>query len=125
MNKTRISLVYVAGYLLVGGIGFLFVPQKTLELFLSNGEYSDAMVRFVGLLLLSLGVLVVQVIRLRLHALYPTTLVVRAIILLGLLFFYVIYRDPLMLVLLGIVGIGFAFTMTCYVLDRPSDELTV
>jgi uncharacterized protein YjeT (DUF2065 family) len=125
VDRTRTSLFYVAGYLLVGGMGFLWVPETMLEVFLSNGEYSDVMVRFVGLLLLALGVIVVQVIRLRLDALYPTTLIMRALILLGLLVFFLLYRDPLMLVLFGIVGMGFAYTMTCYVLDRSSDATSV
>jgi len=118
MNKTRLSLIYLAGYLLVGGTGFLVFPQATLELFLSNGNYSDLMVRFVGLLLLALGIFVVQIIRLRASSLYPTTLVVRTAILVGLLMFFVIYRDPMMMVLLGIVGIGFALTFTCLLLDQ-------
>ncbi len=120
MHKTRLSLFYLAGYLLIGGIGFLIVPQRMLELFLSNGEYADVMVRFVGLLLLALGVMVVQIIRLRAIQLYPATLVVRTIILVGLLIFFVVYRDPMMMVLLAIVGIGFALTLTCLLLDRRS-----
>ena len=32
MHKTRLSLFYLAGYLLIGGIGFLIVPQKMLKL---------------------------------------------------------------------------------------------
>ena len=120
MHKTRLSLFYLAGYLLIGGIGFLAVPQTMLKLFLSNGEYADVMVRFVGLLLIALGVMVVQMIRLRAFQLYPATLVVRTIILVGLLIFFVVYRDPMMMVLLAIVGIGFALTLTCLLLDRRS-----
>lgn len=120
MHKTRLSLFYLAGYLLIGGIGFLIVPQRMLKLFLSNGDYSDVMVRFVGLLLIALGVMVVQIIRLRAIQLYPATLVVRTIILVGLLIFFVVYRDPMMMVLLAIVGVGFALTLTCLMLDRRS-----
>ena len=120
MHKTRLSLFYLAGYLLIGGIGFLVIPRTVLKLFLSNGDYSDVMVRFVGLLLLALGIVVVQIIRLRAFQLYPTTLMVRTIILVGLLIFFVVYRDPMMMVLLGIVSIGFALTLTCLMLDRRS-----
>ena len=55
LTLTRLSLFYLAGYLCVGGMGFLLAPGVTLELFLSNGSYSDVMVRFVGVLLVSLG----------------------------------------------------------------------
>jgi uncharacterized protein YjeT (DUF2065 family) len=120
MHKTRLSLFYLAGYLLIGGTGFLVVPQTMLNLFLSNGDYSDVMVRFVGLLLLALGILVVQIIRVRALPIYPATLIVRTVILVGLLIFFVVYRDPMMMVLFGIVGIGFALTLTCLMLDRRS-----
>ena len=70
--------------------------------------------------LAALGILVVQMIRLRAFQLYPSTLVVRTIILVGLLIFFVVYRDPMMMVLLAIVGIGFALTLTCLLLDRRS-----
>ena len=120
MHKTRLSLFYLAGYLLIGGIGFLIVPRTMLKLFISNGDYSDLMVRFVGLLLIALGALVVQIIRVRALQMYPATLIVRTIILVGLLIFFVVYRDPMMMVLLAIVGIGFALTLTCLLLDRRS-----
>jgi len=120
MSRTNLSLYYLAGYLMVGGLGFLFVPQMALELFLSNGNYADVMVRFVGLLLLSLGILISQVIRYDLVQLYPVTLVVRSIILIALVIFYSMTGDPLMLMLLGIVGLGFILTLTAFLLDRSN-----
>ncbi len=118
MQKTRLSLFYLAGYLIVGGVGFLAFPQTMLTMFLSNGNYSDVMVRMVGVLLLSLGILIVQLIRHRAAELYKTTLIVRTIILLALATFYFLYRDPLMIVLFVIVGIGYTLTLTSYLLDR-------
>ena len=118
MQRTRRSLFYVAGYLLSGGIGFLFFPQTVLPMFMSNGDYSSVMVRFVGLLLVSLGIFVVQLIRHNARALYSTTLVARSVILLSLVWFYIAYQDPLMLVLSGIVGVGYIITLTCYIFDR-------
>jgi uncharacterized protein YjeT (DUF2065 family) len=122
MNRIRLSLFYLASYLLGGGIGFLAVPRTMLRLFLSNGQYSDVMVRLVGLLLLGLGIVVVEIIRQRVAQLYPTTLIIRAVILVGLLSLYFGYGDPLMLVLFAIVGIGFAMSLTCLVLDRDEGE---
>lgn len=118
MSRTKLSLYYLAGYLITGGLGFLLVPDIALKLFLSNGNYDDIMIRFVGLLLLSLGIVIAQVIRFELLQLYPTTLIVRSIILISLVWFYFETRDPLMLVLLGIVGLGFILTLTSYLLDR-------
>jgi uncharacterized protein YjeT (DUF2065 family) len=120
MNKTRISLYYLAGYLLFGGIGFLLVPRTMLALFFSTGNYSDVMVRLVGLMLLALGIFIVQMIRYRIEKLYPTTLLVRSIIVIILLTFFFIYGDPLMLVLFAIVGLGMVLTGTSYLLDKKN-----
>jgi uncharacterized protein YjeT (DUF2065 family) len=122
MKKTRLSLFYLAGYLSVGGIGFLFFPKVTLTLFFSNGNYSDVMVRIMGVFLLSLALIVIQIIRHRATFLYPTTLVVRALILSSFTLFYILYRDPMLLVLLAIVGIGFLMTLTSYLLDRRNEK---
>ncbi len=118
LTRTRISLFYLAGYLYTGGIGFLFAPGLSLELFLSNGSYSDAMVRMVGVLLLSLGILATQMIRLNLDALYPSTLMVRSLILATLVWLYFRSSDPLFLILTGIVGLGFVLTLSSYLADR-------
>jgi uncharacterized protein YjeT (DUF2065 family) len=118
MSKTRISLYYLASYLLFGGLGFLIVPKVMLNLFMSNGNYSDVMVRLVGLMLLSLGIVIIQIIRLDLEQLYTTTLFIRSIIIVILLTFYFVYNDPLYLVLFIVVGLGFLFTLTSYFFDR-------
>ncbi len=118
MARARGSLFYLAGYLWVGGVGFLSFPQTMLKIFLSNGQYSDVMVRLVGVLLVALGIVVVQIIRHRVTQLYPTTLVARAAILVGLIALFAAYRDPLMLVLVGIVGLGFVLTFTALAIDR-------
>lgn len=118
MKRTRYSLYYLAGYLLFGGIGFLFLPQQMLKLFLSTGNYSDVMVRIVGVLLLALGMVIVQIIRMKLEVLYKTTLVVRTVILISLFSFYFVYRDPLLIVLTCIVGLGFILTLSSYLVDK-------
>lgn len=116
------SLYYLAGYLIVGGLGFLFIPNLALDLFMSNGNYDNIMIRFAGLLMLSLGLLISQVIRFELFQLYPTTLLVRSIILIALVIFYLMTKDPLMLILLAIVGLGFILTLTSYLLDRSEQK---
>ena len=119
MRRTRLSLFYLAGYLLPTGLLLLVAPRTTLRLLLSNGDYgSDVFVRVAGLLLLAVGFFVVQIIRYRAEVLYPTTLMVRAVFLIGFLGFYLYTRDPLFLVILGVVGLGFILTGTSYWLDR-------
>jgi uncharacterized protein YjeT (DUF2065 family) len=122
MKKTRGSLYYLASYLLTGGLGFLVLPNQMLSVFMSNGEYSDVMLRLVGLMLLSLGIFIVQLIRYKIEKLYPSTLLVRSIILTFLLAFYFVYKDPLFLVLFVIVGFGFVLTTTSFFLDRKKSE---
>jgi hypothetical protein len=118
MRKTRVSLFYLAGYLSFGGLGLLFFPGPSLRLFLSTGDYSVPMVRLVGVLLLSLAIIVVQVIRHRAEALYPTTLLVRFVILAVLVWLYFSTVDPLFLVLTGIVGLGVLLTGFSYLRER-------
>jgi uncharacterized protein YjeT (DUF2065 family) len=118
LPKTRLSLFYVAGYLVTGGAAFLLDPDTALKMFFSTGVYDEVMVRFVGLLLLALGILVMQIIRYRAAELYRSTLLVRTMILAALGLFYAFYRDPLMLVLFFIVGLGYVMTWTCLMLDK-------
>ena len=125
MKKTRFSLYYLVSYLLFGGLGFLILPKVMLNVFMSNGNYNDVMVRLVGLMLLSLGIVIVQIIRLHLEQLYTTTLFIRLIIIILLLSFYFVYNDPLFLVLFSIVGLGFLFTITSYFFDRKKKLKTI
>ena len=76
------------------------------------------MLRLAGMFLLGLGIIVVQLIRLRNEALYPTTLVVRAFFCVCISVFYLMSGDPLFLMMLGIVGLGLLLTGSCYLVDR-------
>ncbi len=65
-----------------------------------------------------LGILVAQIVRHRMAALYPTTLVVRVVLVATMVALYVSSRDPLFLVLTAIVGLGMALTATGFLADR-------
>ncbi len=117
MKKTRGSLFYLASYLFIAGIGFLAFPKMTLSLFLSNGDYSDLMLRMIGSFMLGIGITVVQIIRHRATDLYSTTLIVRTMFLTLFTSFYFVYKDPMLLVLLGVMGLGFVLTLASYVAD--------
>jgi uncharacterized membrane protein len=73
--------------------------------------------RVAGLLLFGIGIIVVQIIRHRVEVLYPTTLMVRALFVVGFVAFYCTTRDPLFLVILGVLGLGVVLTATSYWLD--------
>ena len=118
MRWTRLSFSYLVGYLTAGGLGLLFAPALALRLLGATGSYPAVLVRFMGSLLLALGILVAQIVRHRVEALYPTTLVVRVVLVATMVALYVTSRDPLFLVLTGIVGVGMILTTTGLLADR-------
>jgi hypothetical protein len=122
MNRTRLSLLYLAAYLTLIGLGLLFLPDQTLRLLQSNGEYGNIFPRLVGMLMSGLGMSVIGLFRLRVPELYPPTLFIRLYFLVCLAAFYGMSTDPLFLVLFVIVGIGFFWTLTAYLLDRRSSK---
>ncbi len=118
MRRTRLSLYYLAGYLLFAGVALIAAPTFALKLLQSNGSYGEVLPRLLGVVLFALGVFVAQVQRLGIAQLYTTTLAVRAVILAVLVWLFASSSDPLFLVLLGIVGLGVVITGTSYLLDR-------
>ncbi len=118
LNKTKISLFYLATYLIVIGAGLLFAPRISLSVLQSNADYGDVFPRVAGMLMSGLGFTVAGLIRARAYELYPATLVIRVYFLICFIVFYSMNKDPLFMVLLGIVGIGFLLTLSSYILDR-------
>jgi uncharacterized protein YjeT (DUF2065 family) len=104
---------------LVGaGVALVLVPSVALKLLFSNGSYGDVMPRLLGVVILALGLIVVQIIRHSVEALYTTTLGVRVIIVAVLVALFIYSRDPLFISLTIVVGIGMILTGTSYFLDR-------
>ena len=122
MQRTHLSLYYLVGYLVPAGIALIAAPEFALKLLLSNGNYGDVMPRLLGVVLLALGIIVLQILRLHAETLYSTTLIARSVILVCLLGLYLYARDPLFLTLIGIVGLGFILTGTSYLLDRRGNS---
>jgi uncharacterized protein YjeT (DUF2065 family) len=122
MNRTRLSLYYLASYLVGGGACFLLLPQLSATLFQSNGSYPDVMLRAIGMFMVALGFIVIQIIRHRAEAFYLTTLMVRAFICAGLIAFFLMVKDPLFLVLLVIVVSGMLFTGYNYLRERSMSK---
>ena len=118
MKRTHLSLYYLVSYLTGGGVALIVAPQLFVKLLFSNGDYNDVTLRFLGILLISLAIIVAQIIRRKVEVLYPTTLLVRIFICAGLIGLYVSSQDPLFLTLLVIVGLGVALTGTSYYLDK-------
>jgi hypothetical protein len=120
MKKTRLSLLYLGSYLTIIGLGLLLAPHDTLKLLLSNGDYGDVFPRVAGMLMSGLGLSVFGMIRARSSELYPATLLMRVYFIACIVAFYAMTGDPLFLVLVGIVGLGFGLTLFSYLTDRRS-----
>jgi hypothetical protein len=118
MRWTRRSLVYVAGYLLLGGLALAVAPGWALDLLGSNHDYGDVMPRALGIVMLALGVLVAQIVRHRLEVLYPTTFYARVGIAAGLFSLWLASDDLAFLTVFAIVAAGLVMTATAYRLDR-------
>jgi hypothetical protein len=110
MNKTRLSLYYPATYLTIAGLSLLIAPQFSLKILLSNGDYGDVFPRVAGMMILGLGLIVIQVIRLRQEQLYSTLWAIRLLFCIGWLALFFYTGDPYFMVLFVIVGIGFVWT---------------
>jgi len=118
MTKTRLSLLYVVFYLSTTGLALLVAPMDALALLGSTGHYEPVMTRGVGTFMVALSAIVLQIVRHKVDVLYPTTLGVRVFFLAAFAALYAETRDPLFLVILGVVGFGFALTSLAYLADR-------
>ena len=65
-----------------------------------------------------LGLLIFGMIRAHSSELYPATLFMRVYFIACIVAFYAMTGDPLFLVLVGIVGLGFILTLFSYLTDR-------
>ncbi len=120
MNKTRLSLYYLGSYLVLIGVGLLLAPDETLRILQSDGEYGDVFPRVAGMLMSGLGLSIFGMIRARSLKQYPATLFMRVYFIACFIAFYVTTRDPLFLVLIGIVGLGLVLTLAAYLRDRTA-----
>lgn len=118
MRRTRLSLYYLATYLVGAGVALVVAPGLALTLLFSNGHYGDVMPRLLGVVLFALGVVIVQIIRHSVEVLYTTTLLVRSVIVAVLAGLFIYSRDPLFISLIVVVGIGMVLTGTSYLSDR-------
>jgi uncharacterized protein YjeT (DUF2065 family) len=119
MKRTRLSLFYLAAYTTLGGIGLLFMPALALKYMFSNGDYGDIIPRGMGLALLTLGILIIQIIRNRAEALYGTTIFVRAFLLIPVMvWLYFKSSDPLFITLLCIISLGLLLTTISFFADK-------
>jgi uncharacterized protein YjeT (DUF2065 family) len=88
MPRMRLSMFYLASYLLPVGLLLMLAPQLTMKLLLTNHTYDDLGLRMGGVFLFALGMIVASMIINRASKMYSTTLFVRAFIITSLLVLY-------------------------------------
>ena len=120
MKRTWLSLFYETGYLLVAGVFLLAAPGTAFNLLFSNNSYGDVLPRLLGTVLLSIGAIFVQIVRLHIEELYTTTIIVRLPLIAVNLWLFTYTGNPLFLTLFVIVTLGVVLTITGYVFDQRS-----
>lgn len=120
--NTRISLAFVASYLLLTGLGLALAPGVTLELLGSTVDYGSIMPRWVGMFSIAFAAVIVQVLRHRLAVLYPMGFFMPGAMLFGFAALYVASGDRLFLAVIAVVGTGVAMTGASLWRDRRRSQ---
>ena len=120
VRRIRLSLYYLATYLVGAGIALILAPSLTLKLLFASGQYGDVLPRLLGVVLLALGIVIVQIIRHQVEVLYTTTLIVRTLIVAVLIGLFIYSHDPLFISLVVVVVFGMVLTGSTFLLDRRS-----
>jgi hypothetical protein len=84
----------LGSYLAIIGFGLLFVPNETLMVLQSNGDYGDVFPRVAGMLMSGLGLSIFGMIRARSYELYYATLFMRVYFIVCIAAFYAMTHDP-------------------------------
>ncbi len=121
MPKTRLSLYYLATYLLFGGFGFLLTPSLTIKLLLSDADFDRMILRVLGMFMIGLGFLVVQLIRFKVSVMYSSTLIMLGVFGICLMAFFMMTYNLFFLIMLVVVVIGVALTGWCLFEDTKGN----
>jgi len=120
MKWTRLSFFYLITYLALTGLALLISPDFVFKALMSNGHYDPVFPRCFGLMMIGLAIVVFRVVQLRVEPLYTTTLLVRALFLIGFTGFYIRTQDPFFLGVVGVIGLGVLLTTAGYFKDRSN-----
>ncbi len=102
----KVSWIYLATYLSLGGTGFAFIPELALSLFMSNGDYGDIMPRVVGMFMIALGGLIATMTINNDLRYYPFAVFARTGMVVFLFWLFLVSKDPLFLVLNATILVG-------------------
>ncbi len=114
----KITLIYLAAYLTIGGIGFGFFPSFAIKIFMSTGDYGDVMPRMVGMFMIVLGLLIITIVKNEDYKYYLPTIIARTFILVFMVYLYFITDDILFIFLIVIVSLGLLPSIFVYLKDK-------
>jgi uncharacterized protein YjeT (DUF2065 family) len=122
VNLKKLTLTYLATYLIGGGIGLALAPDFALDLLQSDQEYGDVMPRVVGMFMVALGSLIALFVAKSDYTYYPFSIAARTGIVIFLFILYSIDQDPLFLVLIAIVLIGLLPSYYAFYEERSASK---
>ena len=114
----KITFTYLASYLIIGGIGFAFIPELTLKIFFSNGEYGDIMPRVAGMFMVALGGLIATMTINQDFRYYVYSVYIRTAMTAFILWLFYVSKDPLFITIIIIVLIGLLPSWYTYLTKR-------
>jgi hypothetical protein len=115
----RIAFIYLISYLAVAALGFGLLPELTLKVFLSNGDYGVIMPRLVGAMMGVLSFILFMIYRMGDWKKYsPFTMIARTPLVLFIFYIYYLSNDPMFLIINAIVLIGLLTTAAGTILQR-------
>jgi len=120
----RIAFIYLISYLAVAALGFGLLPELTLKVFLSNGDYGVIMPRLVGAMMGVLSFILFMIYRMGDWKKYsPFTMMARTPLVLFIFYIYYLSNDPMFLIINAIVLVGLLTTAAGTILQRrePAD----
>ena len=120
MTLKRVTLTYLAAYLVFGGVGLAFAPDLALDLLLATEEYDDTMPRLVGMFMIALGGFIGMMVYRRDYTYYRYSIVARTGIVAFLLGLFADTEDRLFIVFTVIVLIGLAPSYVVILRERRS-----
>jgi hypothetical protein len=105
-------------YLVAGGTALLAMPLAAVHLLGSSADYPPVILRLSGGLMLGLGLMIADIARRGIAQIYPSTLVVRCVLMAVILGLYFSSNDPMFLALAAIVAFGMVLTGLGLAMDR-------
>ncbi len=111
MNYIKFGFYYLATYLGLTGLAFLFVPDQFQKLLFGNPIYDSIPMNIAGMFAVLLSIVVFQIARKGHFEFYTTTLFARSFAIVVLICLYIKTSNPLFIAMLVVVLIGVLITL--------------